>query len=364
MPASPAQSLKTGRPLTLAQVVDGADGLVLADLARAIAAKSDAPAISLAVVCRDGQRMAQLARALSFFGPDIEVMEFPAWDVLPYDRVSPNAAIVAQRMTTLSRLSRVKGRDSPSILLTTANAAPQRVPARAFTATHALSVAPGNVLGIASVVEWLELNGYMRASTVREPGEYAVRGGILDLYPPGLDLPVRFDYFGDSVESIKPFDPQTQRSGLPMSKLDLVPVAEIQLITETIRRFRTGYVAQFGVATPADMHYQAESEGRRHPGMEHWLPLFHEGMDTLFDYLPGTAVALEALADDAIEQRFAQIKDYYDARVEALKDGVTPAYKPMPPDKLYLTDKEWKERLAKTAVATMTPFDVPPGNDI
>ena len=364
MPASPAQSLKTGRPLTLAQVVDGADGLVLADLARAIAAKSDAPAISLAVVCRDGQRMAQLSRALSFFGPDIEVMEFPAWDVLPYDRVSPNAAIVAQRMTTLSRLSRVKGRDRPSILLTTANAATQRVPARAFTATHALSVAPGNVLGMASVVEWLELNGYMRASTVREPGEYAVRGGILDLFPPGLDLPVRFDYFGDSVESIKTFDPQTQRSELPMSKLDLVPVAEFQLITETIRRFRTGYVAQFGVATPDDMLYQSVSEGRRHPGMEHWLPLFHDGMDTLFDYLPGSPVALEALADDAIEQRFAQIKDYYDARVEALKDGVTPAYKPMPPDKLYLTGGERKEGLGKTATATMTPFAVPAGPDI
>ncbi|MCW5693168.1 MAG: transcription-repair coupling factor [Pseudolabrys sp.] len=364
MPVSPAQSLKAGRPLTLAQVVDGAEGLVLADLARAIAARPNAPAISLAVICRDGQRMAQLSRALSFFGPDIEVMEFPAWDVLPYDRVSPNAAIVAQRMTTLSRLSRVKGRDKPSILVTTANAATQRVPAREFTATHALSVAPGNVLGMQSVVEWLELNGYLRSSTVREPGEYAVRGGILDLFPPGLDLPVRFDYFGDSVESIKTFDPQTQRSELPMSKLDLVPVAEFQLITETIRKFRTGYVAQFGVATPDDMLYQAVSEGRRHPGMEHWLPLFHEGMDTLFDYLPGSPTVLEALADDAIEQRFAQIKDYYDARVEALKDGVTPAYKPMPPDKLYLTDKEWKERLAKTAVATMTPFDVPAGSDI
>lgn len=350
--------------MTLAQVVDGAEGLVLADLARAIAARADAPAISLAVVCRDGQRMAQLSRALAFFGPDIEVMEFPAWDCQPYDRVSPNATIIAQRMTTLSRLTRVTGRDKPSILLTTANAVTQRVPAREFTATHALSVAPGNVLGMASVVEWLELNGYMRASTVREPGEYAVRGGILDLFPPGLDMPVRFDYFGDSVESIKTFDPQTQRSELPMSKLDLVPVAEFQLITETIRRFRTGYVAQFGVATPDDMLYQAVSEGRRHPGMEHWLPLFHESMDTLFDYLPGSPVALEPLAADAVEQRFAQIKDYYDARVEALKDGVTPAYKPMPPDKLYLAGAEWKQRLDQRATATLNAFDVPPASDV
>ncbi|MFA6267567.1 MAG: transcription-repair coupling factor [Pseudolabrys sp.] len=364
MAQSPAQSLKAGKALTLAQVADGAEGLVFADLARAIAARPDAPAISLAIICRDGQRMAQLARALSFFGPDIEVMEFPAWDCLPYDRVSPNAATVAQRMTTLSRLTRVKGRDRPSILVTTANAATQRVPAREFTGTHALSVEPGNVLGMASVVEWLELNGYMRASTVREPGEYAVRGGILDLYPPGLDMPVRFDYFGDSVESIKTFDPQTQRSELPMSKLDLVPVAEFQLITETIRRFRTGYVAQFGAANPDDQLYTAVSEGRRYPGMEHWLPLFHDKMDTLFDYLPGTAVAFEALADDAIEKRFAQIKDYYEARQDALKDGLTPAYKPLAPERLYLTDKEWKERLGTLAVASLTPFDVPAGHDV
>lgn len=364
MAQSPAQALKPGRVLNLAQVADGAEGLVLADLARAIAARPGAPPISLAVVCRDGQRMAQLARALSFFGPEIEVMEFPAWDVLPYDRVSPNAAIVAQRMTTLSRLARVKGRDKPSILVTTANAITQRVPAREFTATHALSVAPGNVLGMQSVVEWLELNGYQRASTVREPGEYAVRGGILDLFPPGLDLPVRFDYFGDSVESIKTFDPQTQRSELPMSKLDLVPVAEFQLITETIRRFRTGYVSQFGAAGPDDLLYEAVTEGRRYPGMEHWLPLFHDGMDTLFDYLPDTPVALEALADDAVDQRLAQIKDYYEARAEALKDGVTPAYKPMPADKLYLTDVEWKERLGQLAVAKLNPFDVPPAADV
>ena len=187
--------------------------MVLADLARAIAARPIAPAISLCVICRDGQRMAALARALSFFGPDILVMEFPAWDCQPYDRVSPNASVVAQRMTALSRLARVKGRDKPSVLLTTVNAASQRVPAREFTATHALSVAPGNVLGMAGVVNWLELNGFMRASTVREPGEYAVRGGILDLFPPGMDMPVRFDFFGDVAR-----DHQDLRSADPAQR--------------------------------------------------------------------------------------------------------------------------------------------------
>ena len=364
MAKSPAENLRPGKALTLSQVADGAEGMVLADLARAVAARANAPAISLCVICRDGQRMAALSRALSFFGPELQTLEFPAWDCLPYDRVSPNASVVAQRMTTLSRLARVKGRDRPSVLLTTVNAMSQRVPARDFTATHALSVAPGNVLGMAGVVNWLELNGFMRASTVREPGDYAVRGGILDLFPPGLDMPVRFDFFGDSLETIRTFDPQTQRSETPLGQLDLVPVAEFQLITETIRRFRTSYVAQFGAATPDDLLYEAVSEGRRHPGMEHWLPLFHDKLDTLFDYLPGTPLVLEALADDAVHERFTQIKDYYDARAEALKDGVTPAYKPLPPDRLYLSEKEWTERLDKAALARLTPFEAPPGNDV
>jgi transcription-repair coupling factor (superfamily II helicase) len=361
---SPADALQAGKPLTLAQVADGAEGLVLADLARAIAARKDAPAISLAVVCRDGQRMQALSRALSFFGPDLLLMEFPAWDSQPYDRVSPNAAAVAQRMTALSRLVRVKGHDRPSILLTTINAALQRLPAREFVATHALSVAPGNVVGMASIVEWLELNGYQRASTVREPGEYAVRGGILDLFPPGMDMPVRLDFFGDSLETIRTFDAQTQRSEMSMRGLDLVPVAEFQLVTETIRRFRTGYVAQFGAATPDDLLYEAVTEGRRYPGMEHWLPLFHTQMETIFDYLPATPLALEHLDEDAAHERFSQITDYYDARREALKEGQTPAYKPLPPERLYLTEDEWRARLDASARAKLTPFAVPEARDV
>ncbi|MGB8672457.1 MAG: transcription-repair coupling factor [Pseudolabrys sp.] len=356
---SPADLLKPGKPLTLSQVADGAEGLVFADLARAIAAKKNAPAISLAVVCRDGQRMAALSLALTFFAPEIQVLEFPAWDCLPYDRVSPNAAVVAQRMTVLSRLARVRGRDKPSVLMMTVNAALQRVPARDFVATHALSVAPGNVIGMQGIVDWLELNGFVRASTVREPGEYAVRGGILDLFPPGMDMPVRLDFFGDALETIRVFDAQTQISEDQLRGLDLVPVAEFQLVTETIRRFRIGYVAQFGATIPDDLLYEAVSEGRRYPGIEHWLPLFHDKLETIFDYLPDTPLALEHLAEDAAHERFTQITDYYDARRDALKQGGTPPYKPLPPERLYLGEAEWKERLETSALARLTPFAVP-----
>ena len=361
MAKSPAELLAPGRALTLANVADGAEGLVVADLARAVAACRNAPATSALVVCRDGPRMAALARALAFFAPDIEVLQFPAWDCLPYDRVSPHAGIVAQRMTALSRLARIQGRDRPCIVLTTVNAALQRVPARDIVAKQALSAAPGNVLGMAGVIRWLELNGFSRVSTVREPGDYAVRGGILDLFAPGMDLPVRLDFFGDALETIRSFDPESQRTVMEMRALDLVPVAEFQLTTDTIRKFRTGYVAAFGAASPDDLLYEAVSEGRRQPGMEHWLPLFHDRLDTLFDYVANAPVVLEPLDEEAAHERLMQIADYHDARKQAIAEDSGPPYKPLPPDRLYLTEAEWRERLDTAAVARLTPFAVPEG---
>ena len=356
---SPAALLAPDRPLTLANVADGAEGLVISDLARAIAAGKTPPATSALVICRDGPRMAALGRALSFFAPDVEVLQFPAWDCLPYDRVSPHGGVVAQRMTVLSRLARIKGRAKPAVLLTTVNAALQRVPARDLIGKQALSAAPGNVLGMDGIIRWLELNGFNRASTVREFGDYAVRGGILDLFASGMDLPVRLDFFGDTLESIRSFDPETQRTVMEMRALDLVPVSEFQLTTDTIRKFRTGYVAAFGAADPEDMLYEAVSEGRRYPGMEHWLPLFHDKLDTLFDYVPGAPVILEAQAEDVARERLVQIKDYYEARKDALADKSGPLYKPLPPDRLYLPEAEWSERLNTAALARLTPFAVP-----
>jgi transcription-repair coupling factor (superfamily II helicase) len=362
---SPAELLAPGRAVTFANVAEGAEGLVVCDLARAIAAKPKKPAIGLAVVCRDGPRMQQLARALNFFAPDLIVMQFPAWDCQPYDRVSPHGGILAQRLTTLARLARLEGSNQPLIVLTTVNAVLQRVPARDAVAAQALSVAPGNVVPMDSIVAWLEHNGYTRSSTVRETGEYAVRGGILDLFPAGLDQPVRFDFFGDVLESIRSFDAETQRTLLDMRSLDLVPISEFQLITETIRRFRMGYVAEFGAPGRDDQLYQAVTEGRRHPGMEHWLPLFQEKMDTLFDYLGQTPIAIEPQGEDAARERLKQIADYYEARREALDHPAGGAiYKPLPPERLYLTEDEWQKRLGEPALVRFTPFAVPEGANV
>src|SRR3954454_25249896 len=356
---SPAERLIPGRPMTLAGVADGAEGVIVADLARAVAARAKPPATSLMVICRDGPRMAQLARALAFFAPEIEINEFPAWDCLPYYRVSPHPGIVAQRMTTLSRLASLQAREKPGVVLTTVNAALQRVPPRSLIATQALSAAPGNMRAMDGVVQWLELNGYNRTATVREAGEYAVRGGIVDLYPPGAGDPVRLDFFGDTLESIRSFDAETQRSQDNLRALDLGPVAGLQLATETIRRFRQGYVETFGTSA-SDPLYEAVSEGRRHPGMEHWLPLFHKSLDTLFDYVPGAAVVLEPLVEDAANERLAQITDYYESRQQALDaDRVTPVSKPLPPERLYLGDNGGKSLLDERAVARLSPFADP-----
>ena len=355
-----AERLKPGKVLNLAGVADGAEALVVADLARAVAAGAKPPAISVAVVCRDGSRMAALSRALSFFAPDIEVLEFPAWDCLPYDRVSPHPAMVAQRMMTLARLARVTGRAHPAVLLTTINAVLQRVPERGLIAKQSLSAAPGNVLPMAGITQWLELNGFNRAATVREAGDYAVRGGIVDLFAPGRDAPVRLDFFGDTLETIRSFDPETQRTTEELRALDLVPMAEFQLTSDTIRLFRTGYVAAFGAAEPDDVLYEAVSEGRRHAGMEHWLPLFHRQMETLFDYIPASPIVTEPLAEEAARERLAQIADYYQARRDALgKDGGGAPYKPLPPNRLYLAEDEWRSRLHGAALALMTPFAAP-----
>ncbi len=362
-PRTPADFLAPGRALTLANVAEGAEGLVVGDLARSVFARKKSGAVGLAVICRDTARMAQFVRALGFFAPDVTVMEFPAWDCQPYDRVSPHAGIVARRLTTLARLARLTGSENPLVLVTTVGAALQRVPAREVIAARALSLAPGQMVAMEGIAAWLDHNGYARTPTVREAGEYAVRGGILDMFPAGFDQPARLDFFGDTLESIRAFDAESQRTLMDLRAIELVPVSEFELTTETIRRFRMGYIAEFGAPARDDTLYEAVSEGRRHIGMEHWLPLFHARMETLFDYLAGTVIVTEPLAEDAARERLTQIGDYYEARRGAGEGGGVP-YKPLPPERLYLGDAEWEAGLHAAPLARLTPFSVPPADAV
>ncbi|MCS6855113.1 MAG: transcription-repair coupling factor, partial [Elioraea sp.] len=191
------------RRIVLAGAPEGFDALLIA---RARAEHAG----SLLHVCRDDARMSRLAEALAFFAPEAEVLQFPAWDCLPYDRVGPNPEITARRIDTLTRL--VSPPTAPRIVLTTVNALVQRVPVPEVFRSSVLTVTKGARLPLERIVAFLEANGYGRANTVIEPGEYAVRGGLIDLFPAGREEPVRIDLFGDEVEEIRSFDPLSQRS--------------------------------------------------------------------------------------------------------------------------------------------------------
>ena len=246
------------------------------------------------------------------------------------------------------------------MLVVSVNALTQRVPPLKYVASAAFSAAPGNSVRMEELALWLETNGYARASTVRDVGDYATRGGILDLYPPGAPNPIRLDFFGDTLESIRAFDPETQRSVGQLRSLDLVPMSEARLTTESIKRFRQLYAQEFGAPAPNDELYAAVSEGRRAIGLEHWLPLLYDHLDTLFDYVGDAPFVLDARAEEAAAQRVAQIADAYAARRAAYQQDPGKAdYKPLPPRRLYLAGDEWKERLEAAPLARLTAVREP-----
>ena len=340
---------------TLSGTPEGLDALALSDLARA-----SAPAI-LVHVARDDQRMRALAEALRFFAPEMAALQFPAWDCLPYDRVSPVSQIVARRMATLARLAEAGRGQEPLIVLTTVNAVLQRVPPPEVVTASCLNLAPGSSVSTEKLQHYLNENGFTRTGTVVDPGDFAVRGGIIDIYPPGADLPVRLDFFGDTLESLRTFDPQSQRTVGQMHRLVLDQASEVLLNSETVDRFRTRYASTFGGAGLNDPLYEAIGARRYYQGMEHWLPLFYDHLSSLFDYTGECVLSADNLVNDAIAARREQIDEFFNARQQALEQdtfGAAP-YKPLPPDELYISEEAWVAQLALLPVVSVTPFEVP-----
>jgi len=338
---------------------EGHDARVLAALAGNL---DDTPLLHIAV---DDSRAARLAEVIGFFAPDLPVIVLPAWDCLPYDRVSPNPQVVAQRISALGAIATQLQKAGPAIVITTINAALQRLPARDVLAVSHFSLKAGTRLEMDALQAFLARNGYSRTQTVREWGEFAIRGDIVDLFPPGADEPCRIDLFGDEIERIRVFDVLSQRTTGAVDLLDLSAMGELFLDQASIERFRTGYRRQFGAVTDGDPLYEAVSAGRRYTGMEHWLPLFHDGLETIFDHLPDAPISLDPQIDQARDARLTQIADFHDARLtmqSAERKAKAPIYKPLPVDALYLTEVQWKERLGERSVATLSPFAPPPSS--
>jgi transcription-repair coupling factor (superfamily II helicase) len=338
-PAGPAQLRRVaddpGR-LDLVGAPEGFDALVMADIVKSRKGLS-------VFVARDGARLSAFADAFRFFAQDVEVITFPAWDCLPYDRIGPSAGSAAQRMATLSQLAALAPDDrKPRLLITSVPALIQRLPPQAAVQRASYSARVGNTVEITGLEAYFAVNGYQRASTVSERGEFAIRGGVIDVFPPTAAEPVRLDLFGDTLESIRSFDPETQRSTRQLKEVGLLPVNEALLDDKAISRFRTGYLETFG-APGDDPLYATVSEGQRRAGMEHWLPLFYPSLATLFDYIPKDAlVALDHLAREARDERLAMIRDAYEARTQAERKL---HYHPLEPTRLYLDEDEWQAAL-------------------
>ncbi|MCA0927208.1 transcription-repair coupling factor [Ruegeria profundi] len=307
-------------------------------------------------VARDDKRMEAMRAALAFFAPDMPVFVFPGWDCLPYDRVSPNADIAAARVATLAAL--VHQMPDRFVLLTTLNAATQRVPARDVLREAAFTARVNHRVDEAALRDFLVRMGFTQSPTVMEPGDYAVRGGIIDIFPPGESGPVRLDLFGDVLDGARRFDPVSQRTTEKLEVVELAPVSEVILDDAAITRFRQNYRIEFGAAGTDDPLYEAVSAGRKHQGIEHWLPFFHEKLETLFDYLPDATVSLDDQVTPARLARWESIEDQYETRRLALENRsrMDTVYKPTPPGLLYLDDAAWERAVGDRRVMQFSPL--------
>ncbi|WP_170359022.1 transcription-repair coupling factor [Ruegeria arenilitoris] len=341
--------MKAPNHVTVGGAPEGFDAqLVLNEVAR-----SGGPVLHVA---RDDKRAEAMRAALRFFAPDMPVILFPGWDCLPYDRVSPNPDIAAARVATLAAL--VHQMPERFVLLTTLNAATQRVPARDVLRQAAFTARVGQRIDEAALRDFLVRMGFSQSPTVMEPGDYAVRGGIIDIFPPGEAGPVRLDLFGDVLDGARRFDPATQRTTEKLDLVELAPVSEVILDDAAITRFRQNYRIEFGAAGTDDPLYEAVSAGRKHQGMEHWLPLFHEKLETLFDYLPDATITLDDQVTPARLARWDSIADQYETRRLALENRsrMDSVYKPTPPGLLYLDDDAWTRAVAQRRVLQFSPL--------
>lgn len=337
------------RVITMGGAPEGFDArLVLKEVQ-----KSGGPVLHVA---RDDKRMEAMRAALAFYGPDMPVIVFPGWDCLPYDRVSPNADIAAARMATLAAL--VHQMPKAFVLLTTLNGATQRVPGRDVLKEAAFSAQVSRRIDEKALRNFLVRMGFTQSPTVMEPGDYAIRGGIIDVFPPGQSGPVRLDLFGDVLDGARRFDPASQRTIEKLDLVELAPVSEVILDEAAITRFRQNYRIEFGAAGTDDPLYEAVSAGRKHQGIEHWLPFFHAKLETLFDYLPQATVTLDHQVTPARLARWETIEDQYENRKIAMqaKGRIDTVYKPAPPGLLYLDDAAWELAVGAQRVIQLHPL--------
>lgn len=337
--------------ITLSGAPEGYDAALLAREA------AQGPVIHIA---RDDRRAEAMREGLRFYAPGLTILDFPAWDTTPYDRVSPALEITAARMATLALLAH-EAVPGNFVLLTTVSAAMQRIPPRETIAEACFLTQVGNRIDETALRSWLVRMGFSQAPTVTEPGDYAVRGGIIDIFPPGPFGPIRLDLFGDILESARYFNPETQRSAGKLDRLELTPMSEVILDDAAITRFRTTYRAEYGGGAN-DPLYEAVSAGRKLAGIEHWLPWFHERLNSILDYLPDAAIMLDDRAEQVREARWETITEQYEARREAAAQrGSESVYRPVAPQTMFALDADWAQWFQGRRQLRLSANSAPPG---
>jgi transcription-repair coupling factor (superfamily II helicase) len=342
--------LSAKTPLTLSGVPAGFTPVLLADLTRAAKGR-------VCFVAPDAQMVEAIETTVHYFAPELEVVRIPAWDCLPYDRASPSLRTASERLAGLHALqAKPKG---PQLVLTTINALTQKTLTPFRIRQMVARLAPGEQIAIDRLVALLQSNGYVRTDTVHDAGEYAVRGGIVDLFPSGEPGPLRLDFFGDEIETLRRFDSNDQRTTGAVDHFLLLPASEALLDEDSVKRFRSRYREMFGATATGDPLYQAVSDGRRLAGMEHWLPLFEERLVPLAEHLPDDTLWLrDGGVAGAAEARFEAIRDYHANRVQAA--GASPgSYRPLPPDQLYITAQTWVDEIASVPIHITSAFHEP-----
>ncbi|MBA3813643.1 MAG: transcription-repair coupling factor [Alphaproteobacteria bacterium] len=336
-------------PVLITHVPDGYDTLLLNQLSQ----KEE----KVVYIARDEERALRLKEQFAFFEPSHPILFFPGWDCLPYDRVSPHPDILAQRLNALTSLV---SSPIPYLLITTIQAFLQKIPPREALQGRLWRLKGGQQVDHGMFLDFLSKNGYVRRESVREWGEFAIRGGLLDLFPPGYALPFRLDFFGSTLESLRIFDPLSQVSTGKADHLILKPMGEISLNPETIEHFRKGYRESFGTANSMDPLYLAVSEGRPYAGYEHWLPLFYDSLESLTAYTSGAIYCLDDQLEEARIAHINQIQDHYQTRLEFAsleKQGVP--YHPLPPERLYMMNDPVDQLIPSARRVVFTPFSGP-----
>ena len=329
LPALAPQPPKPGQRVALSPLTGSADALALAQ----IALRGKPQGRMLAVVCADALAATRLAEEIAWFAPSLSIGVFPDWETLPYDHFSPHHDLVSERLATLYRITR----GECDVAIVAVQTALYRLGPKSFLAAHTFFLTQGERLDVDGLRAQLALAGYSHVTQVVSPGEFSIRGGLIDLYPMGAALPYRLDLFGDEIESIRTFDADSQRTLYPMRDVRLLPAREFPLDEAGRTRFRGRFRELFEGDPSRSTLYKDISAGIVPGGIEYYLPLFFDATATLVDYFPpSTIVALHGDVDAAIE-RFWQDTE---SRYRLMRgDKARPL---LPPPQLFLPHDEFR----------------------